>query len=134
LLKLSLISYETCLMLTQRGSRVKEKNTGVNAMQIFPVFCHAKIGASSGSCCYLIKYAQQVIKKRRKNRVIKVERRLIIGTKSKMEQPLFESEDSSIKKQLSFREVFTALEIIFWWFFMFLRTRVRVEKFMWISA
>ena len=37
----------------------------------------------------------QVIKKRRKNRVIKVERRLIIGTKSKMEQLLFESEDSS---------------------------------------
>jgi IS1 family transposase/transposase-like protein len=37
----------------------------------------------------------QVIKKRRKNRVIKVERRLIIGTKPKMEQLLFESEDSS---------------------------------------
>jgi IS1 family transposase/transposase-like protein len=37
----------------------------------------------------------QVIKKRRKDRVIKVERRLIIGTKSKMEQLLFESEDSS---------------------------------------
>ena len=33
--------------------------------------------------------------RRRKNRVIKVERRLIIGTKSKMEQLLFESEDSS---------------------------------------
>ena len=146
----------------------------------------------------------QVIKKRRKNRVIKVERRLIIGTKSKMEQLLFESEDSStintsfierlnltirqscsylrrrtachsrrkdlladnlalqmcyynfvrphsslkfwdeirtpamqaglVKKQLSFREIFTTLEIIFWWFFMFLRSRVRVEKFTWISA
>ncbi len=37
----------------------------------------------------------QVIKKRRKNRVIRVDRRLIIGTKSKMEQLLFESEDSS---------------------------------------
>ena len=37
----------------------------------------------------------QVIKKRRKNRVIKVERRLIIGTKPKMNQLLFESEDSS---------------------------------------
>ena len=37
----------------------------------------------------------QVIKKRRKNRVIKVERRLIIGTKPKIEQLLFESEDSS---------------------------------------
>jgi len=37
----------------------------------------------------------QAIKKRRKNRVIKVEQRLIIGTKSKMEQLLFESEDSS---------------------------------------
>jgi IS1 family transposase len=141
----------------------------------------------------------QVIKKRRKNRVIKVERRLIIGTKQKMEQLLFESEDSStintsfierlnltirqscaylgrrtachsrhkdlladnlalqmcyynfvrphsalkfgdeirtpamqaglVKKQLSFREIFTALAILFWWFFMFLRTRVRVEKF-----
>jgi hypothetical protein len=146
----------------------------------------------------------QVIKKRRKNRVIKVERRLIIGTKQKMEQLLFESEDSStintsfierlnltirqscaylgrrtachsrhkdlladnlalqmcyynfvrphsalkfgdeirtpamqaglVKKQLSFREIFTALAILFWWFFMFLRTRVRVEKFTWISA
>jgi hypothetical protein len=146
----------------------------------------------------------QVIKKRRKNRVIKVERRLIIGTKPKMEQLLFESEDSStintsfierlnltirqgcaylgrrtachsrrkdllannlelqmcyynfvrlhlalkfgneirtpamqagvVKKQLSFREIFTALEIFLWWFFMFLRTRVQVEKFMSISA
>ena len=36
----------------------------------------------------------QVIKKRRKNCGIKVERRLIIGIKSKMEQLLFESEDS----------------------------------------
>jgi len=34
-----------------------------------------------------------------------------------------------VKKQLSFREIFTALAILFWWFFMFLRTRVRVEKF-----
>ena len=40
----------------------------------------------------------QVIKKRRKNRVIKVDRRLIIGTKLKMEQLLFESEDSSTIK------------------------------------
>ena len=146
----------------------------------------------------------QVIKKRRKNRVIKVERRLIIGTKPKMEQLLFESEDSStintsfierlnltirqgcaylgrrtachsrrtdllaenlalqmcyynfvrphsalkfgnetrtpamqaglVKKQLSFREIFTAMEILFWWIFMFLRTRIREEKFTWISA
>ncbi len=146
----------------------------------------------------------QVIKKRRKNRVIKVERRLIIGTKQKMEQLLFESEDSStintsfierlnltirqgcaylgrrrachsrskdlladnlalqmcyynfvrphsalkfgdetrtpamqaglVKKPLSFREIFTALEILFWWVFMFLRTRVRAKKFTWISA
>ena len=37
----------------------------------------------------------QVIKKRRKDRVVKVERRLIIGTRPKMEQLLFESEDSS---------------------------------------
>jgi len=140
-----------------------------------------------GSICL---YAQ-VIKKRRKNRVIKVERRLIIGTKSKMERLLFESEDSStintsfierlnltirqgcaylarrtachsrhkdlladnlalqmcyynfvrphsalkfgdetrtpamqaglVKKQLSFREIFTALEIIFWRFSCFLK-------------
>jgi len=152
---------------------------------------------------YFCLYAQ-VIKKRRKNRVIKVERRLIIGTKQKMEQLLFESEDSStintsfierlnltirqgcaylgrrtachsrskdlladnlalqmcyynfvrphsslkfgdeirtpamqaglVKKQLSFREIFTSLEIIFWWIFMFLRTRVRVEKFTKISS
>jgi len=39
-----------------------------------------------------------------------------------------------VKKQLSFLEIFTALEILFWWFFMFLRTRVRVEKFTWILA
>jgi len=146
----------------------------------------------------------QVIKKRRKNHVINVERRMIFGTKSKMEQLLFESEDSStintsfierlnltirqdcaylgrrtachsrrkdllannlelqmcysnfirphsalkfgdetrtpamqaglVKKQLSFREIFTALEILFWWFLMFLRTRIRVEKFTWIST
>jgi len=37
----------------------------------------------------------QVIKKWKKNCVIKVERRLVIGTKQKMEQLLFESEDSS---------------------------------------
>ena len=146
----------------------------------------------------------QVIKKRRKNRVIKVERRLIIGTMSKMEQLLFESEDSStintsfierlnltirqscaylgrrtachsrskdiladnlalqmcyynfvrphsalkfgdetrtpamqaglVKKQLSFREIFTSLEILYWWVFMFFRTRIRVKKFTWILA
>jgi IS1 family transposase len=146
----------------------------------------------------------QVIKKRRKNRVINVERRMIFGIKSKMEQLLFESEDSStintsfierlnltirqgcaylgrrtachsrhedlladnltlqmcyynfarphsalkfgdetrtpamqaglVKKPLSFREIFTALAILFWWVFMFLRTRTRVEKFTWISA
>jgi IS1 family transposase len=146
----------------------------------------------------------QVIKKRRKNRVIKVERRLIIGTKQKMEQLLFESEDSStintsfierlnltirqscaylgrrtachsrrkdmlddnlalqmcyynfvrphsalkfgnetrtpamqaglVKKQLSFREIFTAVAILFWWFSMLLRTRIRVEKFSWSPA
>jgi len=146
----------------------------------------------------------QVIKKRRKNRVINVERRLIIGTRQKMEQLLFESEDSStintsfierlnltirqscaylgrrtachsrrkdlldnnlalqicyynfvrphsalkfgdetrtpamqaglVKKQLSFREIFTALKILFWWFSVFMRTRIRVEKFTWISA
>jgi IS1 family transposase len=37
----------------------------------------------------------QVIKKRRKNRVVKIEWRLIIGTNQEMEQLLFESEDSS---------------------------------------
>ncbi len=146
----------------------------------------------------------QVIKKRRKNRVVKVERRLIIGTKQKMEQLLFESEDSStintsfierlnltlrqgcaylgrrtachskrkdlladnlallmcyynfvrphsalkfgdetwtpamqaglVNKQLSFREIFMAVVIPFWLFSMFLRTRIRVEKFTWILA
>jgi IS1 family transposase/transposase-like protein len=146
----------------------------------------------------------QVIKKRRKNRVITVEWRLIIGTKSRMEQLLFESEDSFtintsfierlnltirqscaylerrtachskhkdlladnlalqmcyynfvrlhsalkfgkeirthamqaglVKKQLSFLEIFTTLEIIFRWFFMFLGIRVRIEKFSWSSA
>jgi IS1 family transposase/transposase-like protein len=146
----------------------------------------------------------QVVKKWRKNRVIKVERRLIIGTKPMMEQLLFESEDSStintsfierlnltirqgcaylgrrtachsrlkdllndnlalqmcyynfvrphsalkfrdemwtpgmqaglVKKQLSFREIFTAVEILFWRFSIFLRTLVRAEKYTWISA
>lgn len=152
---------------------------------------------------YICLYAQ-VIKKRRKNRVINVERRLIIGTKQKMEQLLFESEDSStintsfierlnltirqscaylgrrtachsrrkdllvdnlalqmcyynfirphsalkfgdetrtpamqaglVKKQLSFREIFTAIEIIFWWVFTFLRNRTRTEELIWILA
>ncbi len=147
---------------------------------------------------YICLYAQ-VIKKRRKNRVINVKRRLIIGTKQKMEQLLFESEDSTtintsfierlnltirqscaylgrrtachsrrkdlladnlelqmcyynfirphsalkfgneirtpamqaglVKKQLRFREIFTAIEIIFWCFFMFLRNWVRVARF-----
>ncbi len=152
---------------------------------------------------YICLYAQ-VIKKRRKNRVINVEHRLIIGTRQKMEQLLFESEDSTTintsfierlnltirqgcaylgrrtachsrrkemladnlalqmcyynfvrphsalrfgdeirtpamqaglaKKPLSFRGIFSALEILFWWVFMFLRTRVRVVKFSWSSA
>jgi IS1 family transposase len=148
-----------------------------------------------GSVCL---YAQ-VIKKWRKNRVVKVDRRLIIGTRSKMEQLLFESEDSStintsfverlnltirqscaylgrrtichsrlkdlladnlalqmcyynfvrphsalrfrdeirtpamqaglVKKQLSFREIFTSLKIIFLWYLMLLRIRNCEEKF-----
>ncbi len=152
---------------------------------------------------YICLYAQ-VIKKRRKNRVINVERRLIIGSMQKMERLLFESEDSStintsfierlnltirqscaylgrrtacysrrkdllddnlalqmcyynftrphsalkfgdetrtpamqaglVKKPLSFRGIFTALEILFWWVFMFMRTWVRLEKFAWSSA
>jgi len=39
-----------------------------------------------------------------------------------------------VKNPLSFREIFTSMEILFWWIFMFLRTRVRVEKFAWIST
>jgi len=39
-----------------------------------------------------------------------------------------------VKKQLSFLEIFTAVEILFWWVSLFLRTRIQVEKFMWISA
>ncbi len=38
------------------------------------------------------------------------------------------------KKQFSFRKIFTTLEIILWWVFMFLRNRIRVAKFTWISA
>lgn len=34
-----------------------------------------------------------------------------------------------VKKQLRFREIFTAIEIIFWCFFMFLRNRIRVARF-----
>jgi len=37
----------------------------------------------------------QVIKKRRKNRVVQVERKLIIGTNPQLEKALFDSEDSS---------------------------------------
>jgi IS1 family transposase len=44
-----------------------------------------------GSACIFA----QVIKKRRKNRVIQVTRKLIIGRKIKLKQLLFESEDSS---------------------------------------
>ncbi len=165
----------------------------------FEPYSWATRNLMSSICLYA-----QVIKKRRKNRVINVERRLIIGTKSKMEQLLFESEDFStintsfierlnltirqgcaylgrrtayhsrskdlladklslqmcyynfvrphsalkfggeirtpamqaglVKKQLSFREIFTSMEILFWWVFIFLRTRVRVEKFAWFST
>jgi hypothetical protein len=34
-----------------------------------------------------------------------------------------------VKKQISFREIFTAVAIRFLWFSMFLRTLVREEKF-----
>jgi IS1 family transposase len=44
----------------------------------------------AGVCIY-----GQVIKKRRKNRVIRVDRRLLLGTKSELEEALFHSEDSS---------------------------------------
>ncbi len=37
----------------------------------------------------------QVIKKRRENRVIRVDRRLLIGTQTELEEALFHSEDSS---------------------------------------
>lgn len=39
-----------------------------------------------------------------------------------------------VKKPPNFREIFTKVEILFWWFSMFLQTRVQVENFMWISA
>ncbi len=39
-----------------------------------------------------------------------------------------------VKKQLSLREIFTTLDIIFWWFSMFFRIRVRIESFSWSSA
>ncbi len=39
-----------------------------------------------------------------------------------------------VKKQLSFREIFTALALLFWWFFMFLEILIRVEKFSWSQA
>ena len=43
-----------------------------------------------GVCIY-----GQVIKKRRENRVIRVDRRLLIGTQAELEEALFHSEDSS---------------------------------------
>ena len=42
-----------------------------------------------GVCIY-----GQVIKKRRENRVVKVDRRLLLGTPAKLEEALFHSEDS----------------------------------------
>jgi len=39
-----------------------------------------------------------------------------------------------VKNPLSFREIFTSMEILFWWIFMFLRNRIRTEEFIWISA
>lgn len=44
----------------------------------------------AGVCIY-----GQVIKKRRENRVIRVHRRLLLGTKSELEEALFHSEDSN---------------------------------------
>jgi IS1 family transposase len=44
----------------------------------------------AGVCIY-----GQVIKKRRENRVIRVDRRLLLGTKSELEEALFHSEDSN---------------------------------------
>ena len=44
----------------------------------------------AGICIY-----GHVIKKRRENRVIRVDRRLLLGTKSELEEALFHSEDSS---------------------------------------
>jgi len=44
----------------------------------------------AGICIY-----GQVIKKRRENRVIRVDRRLLLGTKSELEEALLHSEDSS---------------------------------------
>ncbi len=165
----------------------------------FEPYSWATKNLMSSICLYA-----QVIKKRRKNRVIKVERRLIIGTKPKIEQLLFESEDSStintsfverlnltirqgcaylgrrtachsrhkdllannlelqmcyynfvrphsalkfgdetrtpamqaglVKKQLSFREIFMAVAILFWWYSVFMRMLVQVERFSWFSV
>jgi hypothetical protein len=44
----------------------------------------------AGVCIYV-----QVIKKRRESRVIRVDRKLLLGTKSELEEALFYSEDSS---------------------------------------
>ena len=43
-----------------------------------------------GVCVYA-----QVIKKRRENRVVRVDRRLLLGTQAELEEALFHSEDSS---------------------------------------
>ncbi len=43
-----------------------------------------------GVCIY-----GQVIKKRRENRVVRVDRRLLLGTQGELEEALFHSEDSS---------------------------------------
>ena len=47
-------------------------------------------GYSFGACIF-----GQVIKKRRENRVVRVDRRLLLGTGAELERALFHSEDSS---------------------------------------
>jgi IS1 family transposase len=187
------------MLLNQVIDACRIVNTFIFTTDGFEPYSWAAKNLLDSICLYA-----QVIKKWRKNRVIKIDRRLIIGTKQKMEQLLFESEDSStintsfierfnltirhgcaylgrrtachsrykdlladnlalqmcyynfvrphsalkfgeqirtpamqaglVKKRLSFREIFTTVEIIFWRFFIFLRTLIRIEKFMWISV
>jgi IS1 family transposase/transposase-like protein len=151
------------------------------------------------SCVY-----GQVIKTRRKDRVVSVDRKLIIGSQQRLDNALERSEDSStlntsfverhnltirrgsaylhrltpshakrpeylkdhlellqchynfirphsalkydteiwtpamqaglVKKQLSFREIFTRMAILFWWISMSLRNRTQVKELSWLPA
>jgi hypothetical protein len=39
-----------------------------------------------------------------------------------------------VKKQLSFREIFTTMAILLWWIYTLMRNQTRVKEFPWLST